>query len=66
MDSVNNPLSTFKTGIYIIVNSLLFDKYISNFLELFRCQFELFALKIHVVFTLNRDQMDMRMRYFEA
>ena len=64
-DSVNNPLSGLNTAYYIIVNSLLFREFIGDFAELFRRQFELFAVEIDIVFALNRDQMDVRMRYFE-
>ena len=33
---------------------------------LFRRQFELFAVEIHVVFALNGDQMNVCMGHFEA
>jgi len=64
-DSVNNPLSGLNTAYYIIVNSLLFREFIGDFAELFRRQFELFAVEIHVVFALNGDQMDVCMGYFK-
>ena len=50
----------------IFVNSGLPGQLFGYFPEFFRCQPELFPVKIHVVFALNRDQMDVRMRYFHA
>ena len=64
-DSVNNPLSGLNTAYYIIVNSLLFREFIGDFAELFRRQFELFTVEIHVVFALDGDQMDVCMGYFK-
>lgn len=64
-DSVNNPLSAYNISNYIFVNSSLSEEFCCNFPELFRRQFELFAVEIHVVFALYGDQMDVCMRYFE-
>lgn len=64
-DSVNNPLSAYDISNYIFVNSPLSEEFRCNFPELFRRQFELFAVEIHVVFALYGDQMDVCMRYFE-
>ena len=50
----------------IFVNSGLPGQLFGYFPEFFRCQPELFPVKIHVVFALNWDQMDVRMRYFHA
>ena len=64
-DSVNNPLSGSNTAKYNFVNSLLFREFIGDFAQLFRRQFELFAVEIHVVFALNGDQMDVCMGNFK-
>ena len=56
-DSVDNPLSGLNTACCRFVNSLLFREFVGYFAELFRRQFELFAVEIHVVFALNGDQM---------
>lgn len=64
-DSVNNPLSAYDISNYIFVNSPLSEEFCCNFPELFRRQFELFAVEIHVVFALYGNQMDVCMRYFE-
>lgn len=65
-DSVDNSLSGLNTACCIFVNSLLFREFIGYFAELFRRQFELFAVEIHVVFALNGDQMNVCMGHFEA
>ena len=65
-DSVNNPLSAYNISNYIFVNSSLSEEFCCNFPELFRRQFELFAVEIHVVFALNGDQMNVCMGHFEA
>ena len=49
----------------IFVNSGLPGQLFGDFPEFFRCQPELFPVKIHVVFALNGDQMDVRMRHFK-
>ena len=58
-DSVNNPLSAYNISNYIFVNSSLSEEFCCNFPELFRRQFELFAVEIHVVFALYGNQMDV-------
>lgn len=65
-DSVDNPLSGLNTACCRFVNSLLFREFVGYFAELFRRQFELFAVEIHVVFALNGDQMNVCMGHFEA
>lgn len=65
-DSVDNPLSRLNTACCRFVNSLLFREFVGYFAELFRRQFELFAVEIHVVFALNGDQMNVCMGHFEA
>ena len=65
-DSVDNPLSAYDISNYIFVNSPLSEEFCCNFPELFRRQFELFAVEIHVVFALNGDQMNVCMGHFEA
>mgnify|MGYP000798703608 CR=1 FL=1 len=64
-DSVNNPLSAYDISNYIFVNSPLSEEFCCNFPELFRRQFELFTVEIHVVFALDGDQMDVCMGYFK-
>ena len=59
-------LSGLNTACCRFVNSLLFREFVGYFAELFRRQFELFAVEIHVVFALNGDQMNVCMGHFEA
>ena len=44
----------------------LFRELVGYFPELIRRKMELFAVKIDVIFALDRDQMDVCMRYFES
>ena len=60
------PDSVDNTACCRFVNSLLFREFVGYFAELFRRQFELFAVEIHVVFALNGDQMNVCMGHFEA
>lgn len=50
---------------YNFVNRPLQADFSCYFFELFWSEFQLFAVKIYIIFILDRDQMDVCMGHFE-